>query len=1247
MANQNLTPFDAVNTPISRPMLLEASAGTGKTYSLMHLILRLLVEERLELNSILVVTFTKSATYELSSRLRQNLTELKENLISMGEDPESFKGDPLVKAQLKAWIAKGISLEEVKQITDQALSQIDDAAIFTIHSFCQRILQDFVFSSKGNYDFQHGDDTDAKSQAVEHFLRSELPKTFPDEPKVQRALASEDIWTMFLGKLSGLSRGRPLKDQVRLQLDPMIEEEKDPRIPILFDLFVQEAVEEYRQNKQKERIFTFDDLLIEAEERVIKEPQFVEEVRKQFKAALIDEFQDTDPVQYSVFEKLFLADSATRPVIFVGDPKQSIYAFRNAELDTYLEAKNVINNSLALTKNFRSTPGIMVAVNEIFELANKLNQEDPEANAFFNPKMPYAPVEFNAQKLPLFYKNDDGKFEPIPSFALWSNLEGSDTVFGLDGKESNASAEDLRKAEAVLIAEDIRRLLSGKYYYNGKELQAGDIAILVLKRDQASLIREELEKRNIRYLLPSDANVLESAEAEEIKGLLRAIIDPKDVNAVSSAQATKLFGYTLRQVLEDEGAASAARLLLEKAGKVFEKEGILAAFSQLFSGSQTEKRMLENSGERALTNYQHILEILYEKRNEISTLPGLLRWLENKDWQKEDSEEFKLRRETDRDVVRIETVHASKGLQYPVVYYPDRSSQIRGTQIYKDPKSGKWVFSLHEVKVDGADATEEQQLVAHKELEESIRKLYVALTRATARLVVPYFCKKTTKGVHKKTGGCYPLVQALVGKEDPSARVSEALHTLANLLPTQGASPLAGLDLVTRKADEAAKNTSKKKKSPALTLPELDFKSVQAVTDALKCCLAERKAKNEDFPFPLASGELEGYSPFDICLNVDTGKVLSLTPVPLAAREKTILEGCTAAPQTPDWKKSSFSGLMRNIDEETSSVITDEVTEDEEELATPAAQNSAEEDFLETLRGSQSAAEFGTDIHSLMEAIFGPDTSSWQMKVSRFIDKRTSSGLLKLEGSSPEEQAQARQVWVDKAQAYFKGVLTAPIIPPPEDPEEGQFCLERILTEGMEGMPEMEFLLSVGIPKHGKNSANPGNKVPLTAELLIKTLAAFDDNFKDMRLSRGELNGYLTGSIDLAFGGGGRYWILDWKTNKVNYRNNRPSDYTAAAVEELMRHNHYHLQLTLYLVALKRLLEQRLELSSGDGVYELLGGGIYYFLRGSDGKERGIYRYLPSQAMLETLDDFLKHGYSETVLQERSRKKRRYGRQKR
>lgn len=1133
--------FDAATTPIEGHMLLEASAGTGKTYSLMRVLLRLLVEKGIELDRILVVTFTNAATDELSSRLRSNLTELIEQI--------RLKKNGSFNDLLDSWEEKKYCSAEILEKLQTALNKIDDAAIFTIHGFCQRILQDFVFSSKGNYDFEIGDDSDAKDKALTTFLRTNLPKAYPTCPTEQLSLARDIPWSDILSTAAGLSRTKPLTQQMKLMKDS--EHEPEEETNQFFNTFIDQATTLYEKNKKDERLFTFDDLLIEAEERIVKDPEFTKVIQNLYGAALIDEFQDTDPIQYSIFKHLFLDDpEGSKPVIFVGDPKQSIYRFRNASLETYLLAKNEINNLYQLVKNYRSTPGIIAGVNEYFNPEGK----GPDGG-FLNQALTYSPVQFNKKKLPLLLEKN-GKLEPLPSFAFWSNAD----------TKALSNAEALRDMEAIAIAEEIESLLKENVLYEGRRLRPSDIAILVAKRFHADKVIEQLRKRGIRTLRSSNENVLCSKEAHELKSVLEAMYDPRDTRLVAAAQATRIFGDSLNDLLNNDAASAQARLLLENSAKIYEKRGIIAAVSNLFAGAKTEERLLQYGGERALTNYQHILELLHQQHNTIDNLQGLLRWLKQE--QKKNNDSYTLRRETDSDVVRVETIHSSKGLQYPVVYYLDRPISFSKSQEFRDDATG--VITFYETEQKAPDDFVE------KSYEESMRLLYVAMTRATARVVLPYFFKKTKSGApHGSVGGKYPLAQAISGETSGGMAIINGLNRLREALSPKEA-------------------------------------SAREVRKALLEGISEHN-KNNAHPLMLSEKALNAYSPFDIRFDFEPGKFSDFEVSIREQIEHLDLRAGRGDRQNRSWISSSFTSLLRTMEAQDSAVITDETEASESEEPVAA---SKEEDILEVLKGSQSAAEFGTKVHELLEKIFDKNFHNWKLRVYKFLDDRFKGYV------APETEERKAEIET-KTEEFFENLFEAKILP-----SAPGFHLAQLFKNLKDCRPELKFMLSVGAPIKGRER--------LTASLLAETLTAFDSRYKDFHLSELDMRGYLTGSIDLAFAADGKYWVIDWKTNKIDYRNNAPELYTPEAVDALMKNNHYELQLTLYLVALKRMLEVRLNLPEGEG-YKVIGGAIYCFLRGINKEGRGTYFERPKDGLIECLDDFLKNGFSRELLESRAK----------
>jgi len=388
--------------------------------------------------------------------------------------------------------------------------------------------------------------------------------------------------------------------------------------------------------------------------------------------------------------------------------------------------------------------------------------------------------------------------------------------------------------------------------------------------------------------------------------------------------------------------------------------------------------------------------------------------------------------------------------------------------------------------------------------------------------------------------------------------------------------------------------------------------SAREVRKALLEGISEHN-KNNAHPLMLSEKALNAYSPFDIRFDFEPGKFSDFEVSIREQIEHLDLRAGRGDRQNRSWISSSFTSLLRTMEAQDSAVITDETEASESEEPVAA---SKEEDILEVLKGSQSAAEFGTKVHELLEKIFDKNFHNWKLRVYKFLDDRFKGYV------APETEERKAEIET-KTEEFFENLFEAKILP-----STPGFHLAQLFKNLKDCRPELKFMLSVGAPIKGRER--------LTASLLAETLTAFDSRYKDFHLSELDMRGYLTGSIDLAFAADGKYWVIDWKTNKIDYRNNAPELYTPEAVDALMKNNHYELQLTLYLVALKRMLEVRLNLPEGEG-YKVIGGAIYCFLRGINKEGRGTYFERPKDGLIECLDDFLKNGFSRELLESRAK----------
>lgn len=1169
---KTLNVFDPIHTSLTEPILIEASAGTGKTYSLMHLLLRLIVEKRIDIERILIVTFTKNATSELRNRLQQallNILEIFQNESSWKQELDKLE-DETLKSQIELWVQTGaITPESIRETVTEALSKIEDASIFTIHSFCQRMVKDCSFSSRSDSDAEIGDTSGLISEVVDTFVRKEIKNVNLID---QVGFLKYPGFSKILERVSALSVRSPCSQSIIFDNTISFKQH--------LEKFRDEAPALLKKLKAAARTVTYDDLLVEMEAR-LDNPEFVKAVREKFDAVLIDEFQDTDPLQYTIFSELFLkAPERQIPVVFVGDPKQSIYGFRSADLDTYLDSKKDIKNHLYLKKNFRSTPGLVASINTFFGL----NSSASGIGSFLNSKIQYTDVEFNSSKLPLFERTSDGKFIPLSSFEVWrwSSQE-------IDPSNVNV----LEKYEDFFLAEKIKSLLEKDIRVGSslRKLKPSDIAILVRRRKDADGLMEELTKRQIRFIIQSDERVLESQEAQDIAAILSAMENPKSLSAMTKARVTPIFGHSIKLIEEDVQASLLARERIEKANERAKKYGVLAAFTELFKEFEVEERLLPQiNGQRALTNYRHILELLHEENRKIKTVSGLLRWLDRKASDGADQETLRL--ESDSDLVRIETIHKSKGLEYPVVILP-RTVFMAGknvvsevNEIVNGVKVRKFLAEATQIRsyLEGKSyAYEEEQM-------ERVRLLYVAMTRASSLLVLPMFFKQTSK--YSKLKGEKETFPGLHGNYTKSS-------TLQALTGSFEPDKYIGPKTLFKTLDE-----------------ELEKNNVP-VRDAL---LEGTKKLSDDFIIP------DDYSA-SLIRNFSTLLYPDLIPSPSRqVQTKELTEELTASDLSvgqaypifsAEWIRTSFSALSRGIEvlPEESPAIDELPSKDEieEEVQVIEAQ-----DNLRSKNPKLSAAAYGDFLHRLLEELDfrTADISNPEREdvLIPFVKNRLLSNAIETEVSEGESLESAVDAHTAALVEMITDVMNVKGIPGLEN-----FSLSQL--ESDKKIAEMDFILS--------NPAISEDSHRLTGKQLGETLRRLDPRYPGLNLSEEQINGYLIGAIDLIFFAKGKFWVIDWKSN---FLDENPSNYTKSLLDQAMDKKHYKLQYLLYLVVLKRYLETRFK---SNDVYDLIGGAAYFFLRGikASNPSQGIYFDRPKKEVLDCLDEILRNGYSEEIVQ--------------
>lgn len=723
-----MTPLDAFALPLEGVRLIEANAGTGKTYTITTLCLRLLLERRLDIAQILVVTYTNAATAELRRKVRARLHDALAALRGGPVDPADATLCELVRRRRAA----PATLAEDCARLEAALYGFDEAAIFTIHGFCQRVLQEHAFESGVPFDVALlGDDRVLLGDAVHDFWSRELfdaPLALLDD------LAGARVSPARLLQLARLAITHP--DGRILPAasapaggDPRSQDAQPglaPRRLALVRAVASVVPAALHRRKLAAQMHSFDDLLqrVDAALRGPDAAALAEALRRRYPAALIDEFQDTDPVQYRIFEAIHGRGGT---LVLIGDPKQAIYGFRGADVFAYVHAKQRCGSAVhTLGVNRRSGPSLVQGVNAIFARAQA---------PFVLPGIPF----FASAAAP------DARDR------LGGDLAGRAPLRVLFVPRTGADGAWMNKPHPggwyyTAIAAETARLLEADNRIDDRRLAPGDVAVLCRTNEQTRGMQAALAALGIPSVLQGDASVFDSLEAEQVERVVRALGDPADPAAVTAALLTPLVGLTAAAALalrQDERQWEDWLARFAAWHDVWRQRGFTAAFRRLLDECQAPARLLAApGGERALTNIFHLGELLQDASTQAPRgLLGLAEWLQRMRTDalsriEAEAEAAQIRLESDACALTLVTIHKSKGLQYPVVICPFLfDGAVRHPSdtypCFHDPADG--AFTIH---LDPSAA--DQALAARERLAEHLRLLYVALTRAEQLCVIAW-----------------------------------------------------------------------------------------------------------------------------------------------------------------------------------------------------------------------------------------------------------------------------------------------------------------------------------------------------------------------------------------------------------------------------------------------------------------------------------------------------------------------------
>ncbi|BBG29783.1 exodeoxyribonuclease V subunit beta [Zymobacter palmae] len=1237
-------PLDIPTLPLRGRCLIEASAGTGKTFTLAALYVRLVLGHGGEAAfvkplmppDILVVTFTEAATDELKNRIRQRLRDARDALLGHSTP------DPVLKKILDS-LPEGQQARNALRL-DQAMRMMDDASIFTIHGFCQRMLKRHAFDSGTPFQAELLADPQALfDQELEDYWRREFyplpadaqalvqqcwsgpqalgdrlrpllasgrpqPLIWQDQPidapaslrevllpalhaqqRAAEALAAartayqDDVLVLLR---EGIESGQLKKNQFKLEqleskgealaqwaqnggewpatllmtsgeawcsaarLAQATKKGGTPPQHPFFDAL--DAWSDARcrsddyplealmlahardglaaalmRRKQADGVWDFDDLL-NALDDALQGPmggRLAKRIRTELPVALIDEFQDTDEVQYRIFDRLYPARehyqdadaefAGATALLLIGDPKQAIYAFRNADINTYLRARRDITTRYTLARNFRSSQVMVDAVNRLFSAADE---------PFRHPDIPFVSVE--AQGLDEVLEQQG---EPAPALGCW--FPDSDDF--MRSGEYSRTMSDAACHDIWQLLHDSQLGNAGFRQSDGalRPVRPADIAVLVRTGSEARRVQDALRKVGIRSVyLSLQRSVFQTREAFWLLQLLEAVAHPHDDGRIRSVMGTRLMSDSLDEVahlIDDELRWERLTEQFDTFHRDWQQVGVLAMVRRIMQHFDISARLLRRSdGERSLTDFMHLVELTQTASQQLDGELAVLRWLHRALAARFDSdmdpESLVQRLESDDALVKVITIHKSKGLEYPIVYLPfvcdyrpEAGNKHQACTVTGDDGRRSVAYEATSALWERADRAR---------LDENIRLLYVGLTRAR----------------HACRLGVAPLFK---GRSRPSSNETTlALSALGNLL-------LRG---------------------------------------------AERQVTGKDME-PLLDGTVVRERLQALC-DTPTFVMLPL-PAPLPANAllqeeppSTALEARSFSGQIDRrWWIASYSALVRDLhsdvpldpDGQAGMVDSDREVLNEE-TPRPAPPLGPIVNFP---RGPQA----GTFLHGILQNVQFDQLESVEYSYTLRVDIGRA-----LARSGYEEG------WGDPLYAWLMTLVETPL-----HPQLSTLTLAAI----RQWRAELEFWL------------------PVTAEVSIGTL---DRVLRSMEpwtgadypeLTAGTLRGMLRGYIDMVFEHEGRWYLMDWKSNHLG---DQGEDYRHDGMSRAMITHRYDLQYALYTLALHRQLSIRLP----DYDYDRdMGGVLYLFIRGigsqtaSDGQ--GVIYRRPDRALIERLDALL------------------------
>lgn len=795
--NEEPIDFESSEVELNGSNLIEASAGTGKTYSIAILVLRLILEKKILIQDILMVTFTNAAVAELQERIRRFVRSAY----------RYAQGEKIRDETIKKLVDRH-NRKEAEEVLKLAVLNLDETSVMTIHGFCQQTLTEFAFEtgqlfsseliaddslvlreetqkfwrkyitgihvellsllinrnlnqfdiqsivkshiggknyiffeSDKEYDLSEERQLSVVAQIAElDSLRHQKEKELLEfvhhnfEKLIGQGSSNSYVNKNILPKatdsamlLSGIEDKKSLKN-VRDTYPEIIEllEEKDSInegkkmiaeefMDYLYAFAIQEISAAVKSFMLSHNLLSYDDLIGNLHRALTEKPnpKLEAELRKKYKAVFIDEFQDTDRQQYEIFKTAFQEKSI---IFYIGDPKQSIYAWRKADIATYFEARNSVQKVYGMNTNYRSTKNLVTAMNE-----------------FFLPTDDFDTFHFAEEKDKIYYHKVD---------AQQNDGKGNLLMDGEDCLPISITAFKNKDEVCHETARQVLDLLTNENHYfsqpetgTKKKIIPSDIGILVRSKGRAADIKNALNRLRIPAVTNTDDKILDAPETAELVYILEAMLQPGR-SGINRALKTSFTNCSTDFILnlDEEKAVQ----LFKTYNEDWQKKGIYATLMKFIKDFEVRNHLLSgkaNNGERILTNLYHLSEILYKAESRQRLNPAeLTDWLKkNKANAQNDDNEMEQRIESDENAVNIVTIHSSKGLQYNIVIAPelDLTYNSKHDIINLRNANGHYITAKRNQL-----SAEEIETHKYQDEQENRRLIYVAITRAVYKCFI-------------------------------------------------------------------------------------------------------------------------------------------------------------------------------------------------------------------------------------------------------------------------------------------------------------------------------------------------------------------------------------------------------------------------------------------------------------------------------------------------------------------------------